>query len=78
MDFTKADIYWLIGADCLLSQMWSPVERGAGLMKYLPLCIGMVCGTALLITMLLCKVNPTDVVILAIMALIAITQILED
>ena len=47
-------------------------------MKYLPLCIGMVCGTALLITMLLCKVNPTDVVILAIMALIAITQMLED
>ena len=47
-------------------------------MKYLPLCIGMICGTALLITMLLCKVNSTDVVILAIMVLIAITQILED
>ena len=32
-------------------------------MKYLPLCIGMVCGTALLITMLLCKMDPTGVVI---------------
>ena len=32
MGFTKADIYWLIGADCLLSQMWSPAERGGRVM----------------------------------------------
>lgn len=32
-------------------------------MKQLPLCVALVCMTAIIITMILCKVNPTNVVI---------------
>ncbi len=46
-------------------------------MKQLPLCVGIICVTAVIITMIICKVDPANVVI-GVLVIVMIAQFLED
>ena len=46
-------------------------------MKQLPLCVGIICVTAVIITMIVCKVDPADVVI-GVVLIVMLTQFLGD
>lgn len=46
-------------------------------MKQLPLCVGIICVTAVIITMIICKVDPANVGI-GVLVIVMIAQFLED
>lgn len=46
-------------------------------MKQLPLCVGIVCATAVVITMIVCKVDFTNLGI-GVLVIVMIAQFLED
>lgn len=46
-------------------------------MKQLPLCVGIICVTAVIITMIVCKVDPADVVI-GVVLIAMLAQFLGD
>ena len=46
-------------------------------MKQLPLCVGIICVTAVIITMIVCKVDPADVVI-GVVLIVMLAQFLGD
>lgn len=46
-------------------------------MKQLPLCVGIICVTAVIITMIVCKVDPADVVI-GVVLIVILAQFLGD
>lgn len=46
-------------------------------MKQLPLCVGIICVTAVIITMIVCKVDPANVVVGAALV-VMFAQLLED
>ena len=46
-------------------------------MKQLPLCVGIICVTAVIITMIVCKVDPANVVI-GVVLIVMLAQFLGD
>lgn len=46
-------------------------------MKQLPLCVGIICATAVIITMIVCKVDPANVVVGAALV-VMFAQLLEN
>ena len=46
-------------------------------MKQLPLCVGIICVTAVIITMIVCKIDPTNVVI-GVVLIVMFAQLWRD